>query len=85
MIRTLTLVSVLALAAGLAMGFFVAEARVKPAPSTSSMPSNPALEAKVLAYVKAYDLDPDDVLPGALLAVRGLVEDGLLVLDSDVW
>ena len=29
----------------------------------------------------AYDLDPDDVLPGALLAVRGLVEDGLLVLD----
>lgn len=56
MIRTLTLVSVLALVAGLAMGFFVAEARVKPAPST---PSNLVLEAKVLAYVKAYDLDPE--------------------------
>ncbi len=28
-----------------------------------------------------FDLDPDDVLPGALAAVRGLVEDGLLVLD----
>ena len=31
----------------------------------------------------AYDLDADDVLPGALVAVRGLVEDGLLVLDLD--
>ena len=28
-----------------------------------------------------YDLDPDDVLPAALVAVRGLVEDGLLTLD----
>ena len=27
-----------------------------------------------------YDLDPDDVLPAALVAVRGLVEDGLLTL-----
>ena len=27
-----------------------------------------------------FDLDPDDVLPAALVAVRGLVEDGLLVL-----
>ncbi len=31
----------------------------------------------------AYDLDPDDVLPGALLAVRGLVEDGHLLLEPD--
>ena len=28
-----------------------------------------------------YDLDPDDVLPAALVAVRGLVEDALLTLD----
>jgi len=33
------------------------------------------------SVVAAYDHDPDDVLPGALLAVRGLVEDGLLELD----
>jgi len=33
------------------------------------------------ATAAVYDLDPDDVLPGALLAVRGLVEDGLLRLD----
>jgi methylase of polypeptide subunit release factors len=29
---------------------------------------------------EVFDLDPDDVLPAALVAVRGLVEDGLLVL-----
>jgi methylase of polypeptide subunit release factors len=40
------------------------------------------LSAAVGAVAAAYDLDPDDVLPGALLAVRGLVEDGLLVLDD---
>jgi two-component sensor histidine kinase len=28
----------------------------------------------------AYDLDPDDVLPGALLAVRELTENALLHL-----
>ncbi|MFN8149133.1 MAG: methyltransferase [Candidatus Nanopelagicales bacterium] len=28
-----------------------------------------------------YDLDPDDVLPAALVAVRALVEDALLTLD----
>jgi hypothetical protein len=33
------------------------------------------------ATAEVYDLDPDDVLPGALVAVRGLVEDGLLTLD----
>jgi hypothetical protein len=27
-----------------------------------------------------FDLDPDDVLPGALIAVRGLVEEGFLRL-----
>jgi hypothetical protein len=27
-----------------------------------------------------FDLDPDDVLPGALIAVRGLVEEGFLTL-----
>jgi len=36
------------------------------------------------AVAAAYDLDPDDVLPGALLAVRGLLEDGLLALDPTV-
>ena len=28
-----------------------------------------------------YDLDPDDVLPAALVAVRALIEDALLTLD----
>jgi methylase of polypeptide subunit release factors len=42
-----------------------------------------SLEDAVATVASAYDLDPDDVLPGALLAVRGLVEDGLLVLDRD--
>jgi hypothetical protein len=41
------------------------------------------LSDAVASVAAAYDLDPDDVLPGALLAVRGLVEDGLLVLDRD--
>jgi hypothetical protein len=41
------------------------------------------LEDAVDSVASAYDLDPDDVLPGALLAVRGLVEDGLLLLDPD--
>jgi hypothetical protein len=27
-----------------------------------------------------HDLDPDDVLPGALIAVRGLIEEALLHL-----
>jgi hypothetical protein len=27
-----------------------------------------------------FDLDADDVLPGALIAVRGLVEEGFLAL-----
>ena len=57
MIRTLTLVSVLALVAGLAMGFFVAEARAKNAPSTAA-PVNPVIEAKVAAYVTAFNLAP---------------------------
>ena len=39
------------------------------------------LSDAVGVVASAYDLDPDDVLPGALLAVRGLVEDGLLLLD----
>ncbi len=38
------------------------------------------LSDAVGSVAAAYALDPDDVLPGALLAVRGLVEDGLLVL-----
>jgi len=42
-----------------------------------------SLADAVGSVAAAYDLDPDDVLPGALLAVRGLVEDGLLLLDQD--
>ena len=38
------------------------------------------LSAAVGSVAAAYAVDPDDVLPGALLAVRGLVEDGLLTL-----
>ncbi len=41
------------------------------------------LSDAVGSVAAAYDLDPDDVLPAALLAVRGLVEDGLLLLDAD--
>jgi hypothetical protein len=40
-----------------------------------------SLSDAIDSVAAAYDLDADDVLPGALLAVRGLVEDGLLVLD----
>ena len=39
------------------------------------------LEEAVDRAATAYDLDPDDVLAGALIAVRGLVEDGFLALD----
>jgi len=42
-----------------------------------------SLSDAIDSVAAAYDLDPDDVLPGALLAVRGLVEDGLLALDRD--
>jgi methylase of polypeptide subunit release factors len=38
------------------------------------------LSAAVDSAAAAYDLDPDDVLAGALVAVRGLVEDGFLTL-----
>lgn len=38
------------------------------------------LSAAVDSAATAYDLDPDDVLAGALVAVRGLVEDGFLTL-----
>jgi len=38
------------------------------------------LDAAVGLSAAAYDLDVDDVLPGALVAVRSLVEDGLLEL-----
>jgi len=41
-----------------------------------------ALSDAIDSVAAVCDLDPDDVLPGALLAVRGLVEDGLLVLDT---
>ena len=58
MIRTLTIVAALALAAGLAMGFFVAEARAKgPAPTP---PANPVLEFKVESYRAQYDLTPEE-------------------------
>ena len=40
-----------------------------------------SLADAVDATASVYDLDPDDVLAGALVAVRGLVEDGLLQLD----
>ena len=39
------------------------------------------LSEAVDSVAASHGLDPDDVLPGALLAVRGLVEDGLLELD----
>ena len=59
MIRTLTLVSVLALVAGVAMGFFIASAADRPA--VAGKPPSPAvLDAKVKTYVDEFGLSAPD-------------------------
>jgi uncharacterized protein YneF (UPF0154 family) len=56
MVRILTIVSVLALLAGLSIGFFVSEARAT-ARVASSPAIDPVLERKVDDYVTRYGLD----------------------------
>jgi hypothetical protein len=63
MIRTLTLVSVLALIAGVAMGFFIASAaeRTTAGSSTAGASSaNSAVEAKVRDYINEFGLTSAD-------------------------
>jgi hypothetical protein len=60
MIRTLTLVSVLALIAGVAMGFFIASAAERTAAGSPASSANSAVEAKVRAYTNEFGLTAAD-------------------------
>jgi hypothetical protein len=60
MIRTLTLVSVLALIAGVAMGFFIASAAERTAAPTQVSSADRIFDAKVQAYVDGFGLAPAD-------------------------
>jgi hypothetical protein len=63
MIRTLTLVSVLALIAGVSMGFFIASAADRSAADPSTAGKSPAtalLDTKVKGYVDRLGLSPSD-------------------------
>jgi hypothetical protein len=57
MVRTLTWVTLLALLAGLALGFFVAEARATTDPVGVAARPDPVIEKKVALYVARYGLD----------------------------
>lgn len=59
MVRTLTIVALLALLAGLSVGFFVAEA--KGVGGSADAPADPVLEGKVRMYREYYDLGPAEV------------------------
>lgn len=59
MVRTLTIVALLALLAGLSVGFFVAEAQGIGA--SAGAPADPVLEGKVRMYREYYDLGPEAV------------------------
>jgi len=59
MVRTLTIVALLALLAGLSVGFFVAEAQG--IGTSADAPTDPVLEGKVRMYREYYDLDPTAV------------------------
>jgi hypothetical protein len=56
MVRTLTLVTALALFAGLACGFFVSEARATKATTAPDAVLDPVVEQKVRLYREKYDL-----------------------------
>ncbi len=58
MVRTLTVVALLALLAGLSMGFFVAKAK-DPASGAEPAPVDAALESKVDTYRQYYSLTRD--------------------------
>ncbi len=58
MVRTLTIVALLALLAGLSMGFFVAKAKDRTG-AAEPAPVDAALEAKVDTYRQYYSLTAD--------------------------
>jgi hypothetical protein len=58
MVRTLTIVTLLALVAGLSVGFFVAEVSATARPVATTAPVDPVVEQRVLDYVRFYDLAP---------------------------
>ncbi len=58
MVRTLTIVTLLALVAGLSVGFFVAEVSATARPVATTTPVDPVVEQRVLDYVRFYDLAP---------------------------
>ena len=61
MIRTLTLVSVLALIAGVAMGFFIASAAERTtSPGAPASAADRMFDAKVKGYVDEFGLAPAD-------------------------
>jgi hypothetical protein len=57
MVRTLTYVTLLALLAGLALGFFVAEARATASTTAAPGATDPVIETKVALYTARYGLD----------------------------
>jgi hypothetical protein len=59
MIRTLTYVALLALVAGAAVGFFVAEMRAA-GPSVEAPTIDPVVELKVSQYVSSYGLSSSE-------------------------
>ena len=60
MIRTLTLVSVLALIAGVAMGFFIASAAERTSVAAPVSSADRAVETRVQGYVDSFGLTPAD-------------------------
>jgi hypothetical protein len=56
-VRTLTLVSILTLVAGLAVGFFVAEARAVARRQPETAPVDPVIEQRVQLYEQYFSLD----------------------------
>ena len=71
MVRILTFVSILALLAGSALGWFVAEARAGAGTGTAATPSiDPVVEGKVRLYEARYALDA-----GATQEIRSALSD----------
>jgi hypothetical protein len=60
-VRTLTWVAALALLAGLAVGFFVSEARAVATPAAAPRSADPVVERKVEMYATRYDLSREEV------------------------
>ena len=60
MVRTLTFVALLALLAGLAVGFFVSEARATGATVAAGPDADPVIERKLEMYVARYALGREE-------------------------